>query len=168
MDSNTKKALQAVEEALNRGKGHTLDEQGRELHDPRPVAPPVGFVKQPSMVEHIRALVRSEMLRKEADDSGLDTFEEAEDFDTGEDDDDPRTPYEAVFEPPAIPLPGESSEPPPEPPEPRRDAPQAQGTRPKAGETAQLDLEHDTALAEPAAPPSKPPRPPNTSPKRSV
>lgn len=157
--SEYRETLERIEELLNKGKRKQLDEQGREILDPRPVAPPLGYIKQPSMVENIRAMIRSESLRHHAESEGIDTFEEAEDFDTGEDDDDPRTPYEAVFDPPAIPLPGELSEPAPEPPEPRRDAPEAQGTQPEAGES------------EPALPlrpaagsktPPNPPKPPNT------
>lgn len=63
-----------------------------------PVAPPVGYQKQPSMVDHIRGLVRSEHLRYAATNSGYETFEESEDFETG-DEYDPTSPYEADFEP---------------------------------------------------------------------
>lgn len=95
-------ALEAIETALNTGKGKQLDDRGRELLDPRPVAPPVGYKRQPSMVEHIRNMVRSEMLAQAAQQADVDTFEEADDFDVG-DDYDPRSPYEEVFEPPAPP-----------------------------------------------------------------
>lgn len=76
-----------------------LDTAGREIPDPTPMAPPVGYKKQPSMVDHIRSMVRSELLRQSVAAEGLETFEEAEDFDVG-DDYDPTTPYEAVFDPP--------------------------------------------------------------------
>lgn len=78
-----------------------LDEKGHEVLSSRVMAPPVGFVKQPSMVDHIRAAVRSEMLRREVVAAGLETFEEADDFDIGDDPIDPSTPYEAVFDPAA-------------------------------------------------------------------
>lgn len=117
IDRTTIAVLEAIEAALNTGKGKQLDERGRELLDPRPVAPPVGFKRQPSMVEHIRALVRSEALRQAAEAEGAESFEEADDFDVGEDYE-PRTEYEAVFDPP-----------PPPPPE-------NQGPHPKDGESA--------------------------------
>lgn len=90
--------LEAIETALNTGKGKQLDDRGRELLDPRPVAPPVGYKRQPSMVEHIRNMVRSEMLRSAAENAGMESFEDADDFVVG-DDYDPASPYEGDFEP---------------------------------------------------------------------
>lgn len=72
---------------------------GQEKPDPVPVAPPVGFVKQPSLAEQIRDMVRSERLAREVAESGYETFEESEDFDVG-DDYDPRSPFENDFDPP--------------------------------------------------------------------
>lgn len=87
----------------NEGKeGKPLDQYGREVPDPTPMEPPVGYFRQPSMVEHIRSLVASEMLRRAAEEAGAETFEESEDFEVG-DDYDPHTPYEAVFDPPPPP-----------------------------------------------------------------
>lgn len=79
-----------------------LDAWGREMPDPTPVAPPVGYNRQPSLAEQIRAMVRSEQVRQAAEAAGLETFEEADDFDVG-DDYDPASPYEEVFEPPVDP-----------------------------------------------------------------
>lgn len=76
-----------------------LDELGREVPDPTPVAPPIGYVRQPSLAEQIRAMVMSEQLRQAAENAGAETFEESEDFDVG-DDFDPTTPYENEFDPP--------------------------------------------------------------------
>lgn len=67
-----------------------------------PVAPPVGYKKQPSMVDHIRGLVRSEHLRHAAASAGAETFEEADDFEVG-DDYDPTSPYEGDFDSPLSP-----------------------------------------------------------------
>lgn len=85
---------------LETGEVHTkqLDIYGREIGDPTPVAPPVGYKKQPTMVEHIRNMIRSERLAMETAAAGAETFEESEDFDIG-DDFDPRTPYENDFDP---------------------------------------------------------------------
>ena len=74
------------------------DDQGRELMDPTPVAPPIGYRKSPSITEQIRNMIRSERLREEAEEQGYESFEDADDFDVG-DDYDPKSPYEEIFEP---------------------------------------------------------------------
>lgn len=79
-----------------------LDENGHEVVSSVPVAPPLGYKKQPTMVEHIRNLVRSEHLRVAAEAAGQESFEEADDFEVG-DDFDPSSPYEEVFDPPVDP-----------------------------------------------------------------
>ncbi|AZL83004.1 hypothetical protein [Apis mellifera associated microvirus 42] len=76
-----------------------LDSKGREKPDPTPIAPPIGYKRQPSLAEQIRNMVRSERLAMEAAAAGYGTFEEEDDFDTGEDLD-PRSPYEIDFDPP--------------------------------------------------------------------
>lgn len=81
-------------------KGKQLDEHGREVLDPTPVAPPVGYKRSPSMVDHIRNMVKSEMLRQAAESADMESFEDADDFEV-DDDPDPYAPYEAEFEPPA-------------------------------------------------------------------
>lgn len=75
-----------------------LDQFGRETPDPVPMAPPLGYNRQPSLTEKIRAMVRSEHVRLAAMQAGMETFEEADDFEVG-DDLDPSTPYEEVFDP---------------------------------------------------------------------
>ena len=74
------------------------DEMGRELPDPVPVAPPVGWHKQPSMFDQIREMVRGEHVRMWAEAQGAETFEEAQDFDV-EDEMFPTSEYEGEFEP---------------------------------------------------------------------
>lgn len=81
-----------------------INEQGHECPNPVPVAPPVGFVKQPSMVEHIRDMVRSELLRREVVSAGVESFDEADDFDMEDDPIDPHTPYEKFFDPDVTPV----------------------------------------------------------------
>ncbi|UIB81459.1 hypothetical protein [Flyfo microvirus Tbat2_151] len=63
------------------------------------MAPPVGYKRQPSLADQIREMVRSERLAMEAENAGYETFEEADDFDVG-DDYDPQTPYENEFDTP--------------------------------------------------------------------
>lgn len=75
-----------------------LDAGGAEVLDPRPMAPPVGYKREPSLMEKVRAMVRSEQFRMAAEAAGAETFEEADDFEVG-DDYDPTSPYEEVFEP---------------------------------------------------------------------
>lgn len=76
-----------------------LDENGHEVGDPIPVAPPVGLTRRPTMAEQIQTMIRREMSNR-AQAEGFETFDEAEDFDIDDDPLDPRTPYEAVFDPP--------------------------------------------------------------------
>lgn len=96
------------EDGVRRVKAQTnyLTKDGREKPDPTPIAPPIGYIKQPTMVENIRAMVRREMSDAAAA-QGMETFEEADDFEVG-DDYDPRSPYEELFDPPAG-LPGMST-----------------------------------------------------------
>lgn len=91
-----------------------LDQGGRETLDPTPMAPPIGYNKQPTMVDHIRNLVRSERLAEEVRRAGFETAEEADDFEVG-DDFDPTSPYEHNFDPPVAAL-DPSPEPPPQAP----------------------------------------------------
>lgn len=75
-----------------------LTQHGEEIPDPTPVAPPLGYKKIPSLAEQIRQAILSEKLKEAAAAAGVETFEEADDFDVG-DDYDPRSPYEETFEP---------------------------------------------------------------------
>lgn len=79
-------------------KGKPLTPAGGEILDPRPLAPPVGYRKQPSMAEQIRDMIRSERLAQEAAAADAESFEDADDFDIG-DDYDPSSPYEGDFDP---------------------------------------------------------------------
>lgn len=73
-----------------------LDEKGREVPDPTPVAIPAGFKRPDTLAEQVRRVVRD--LSEQAKEGEYDTFEEAEDFEVG-DDLDPLSPYEEVFDP---------------------------------------------------------------------
>ena len=75
-----------------------IDDIGRELPDPRPVQPPVGYKKQPSMFELIREATAREVALYAAN-REPETFEEADDFDV-DDDIDPHSPWENEFDPP--------------------------------------------------------------------
>lgn len=78
-------------------KARRYDDKGLFYPDPTPIAPPVGYVRSPTIAEQIRTMVRSEALKHHADTQGMDTFEEADDFIIG-DDYDPRSPWEEQFD----------------------------------------------------------------------
>lgn len=82
--------------ALMLERGLTPDGQ---LVDSVPLAPPVGYRKQPSMVEIVRNMVRGERL-KAALDADTETFEDADDFDIPDDPDPPQSGYENELDPP--------------------------------------------------------------------
>jgi len=75
-----------------------LDEFGREVPDPVPMAPPVGYSRSPTMTEIIRQQIMGQQLAAEAAAMGKESWEEADDFDVG-DDFDPTSPWEEQFDP---------------------------------------------------------------------
>lgn len=79
-----------------------LSEDGRkEIGDPVPIAPPVGMTRPLTTEERFRRIIRSEHLARIAESQGVDTFEEAEDFEVEDDPVPPLTAYEeALLEPP--------------------------------------------------------------------
>lgn len=72
-----------------------LNEAGQELPNPVPLSPPVGYVKPISIADQIREAIRQASF--EAQMAGLETEEEANDFDVGEDFM-PTSPWENDFE----------------------------------------------------------------------
>lgn len=99
---------------------------GKEHPDPTPMAPPVGMERELTMNERIRMMVRN-AVSEHAASKDMETFEEADDFDIPDDPVDPRTPYEAVFDPaPEVQAkaPGKGVEPPSDgPPAPPKEKP---------------------------------------------
>lgn len=90
MSSGNKQKLQTL---------RFLDEQGREIPDPRPMEIPMGFKKPETLADQVRRLIRSEKLAQLASSQEMETFEESEDFDIDDDMFDPQSPYEEVFDP---------------------------------------------------------------------
>lgn len=88
------------EEYMKKLLSKGLHQDGTPVLDPTPLAPPIGYKKQPSMVELVRDMVRSNALSEAAIRSGLESFEEAEDFDIGDDLELMRSPWENEFDPP--------------------------------------------------------------------
>lgn len=72
------------------------DKDGRELPDHRPMEPPVGYSPSPSIAEMIKTMVTNAMVQQQLAAQGEETFEEANDFDVG-DDVDPESPYEEHY-----------------------------------------------------------------------
>lgn len=71
--------------------------RGREVLDPTPVTIPVNLRKSESMDERIARIVQHSV-SKAAQDAGLETFEEADDFDIPDDPEDPSSPWEHDFD----------------------------------------------------------------------
>lgn len=94
----TKEKPTVLYNGVDPAKFGTLDEKGREIMDPIPMAPPIGYQRQPSLAERIRDMVRSEQMRLAAGEMGAETFEESEDFDV-DDEYDPTSPWEEEFDP---------------------------------------------------------------------
>lgn len=69
-----------------------------DFYDPTPIAPPIGWHRQPSMHDIIAAQVRQALLDREVEDQGMETWDEADDFDV-EDDPFPQSPHEGDFDP---------------------------------------------------------------------
>lgn len=80
-----------------RGGRPTMTPDGFEVPDPMPAAAPAGFKRPETLAEQVQRLVRGAISRQ-AEAQGVETFEEADDFDVG-DDFDPTTPYETMFDP---------------------------------------------------------------------
>lgn len=111
-----------------------LDERGRELLDGRPMEPPVGYNPQPSLMEKIRKMVHDAQIQRDLAKAGVETFDEANDFDVG-DDYDPTSPWEQFYEPTSFERfiaekeAAEKAEPPREPPSGGAAQPPAEGTK---------------------------------------
>lgn len=62
-----------------------LNKAGQEIPDPRPAAPALGKKPGMNIRDYIATMVRSEKMQQELDAQGVETFEEANDFEVGED-----------------------------------------------------------------------------------
>lgn len=93
-----------LEEYLAKLLEKGLHPDGTPVLDPTPMAPPIGYTKQPSMVEIVRDMVRSAQLAQAAEAAGAETFEEADDFDVGDEPDFLLSGWENDFDPPLVEL----------------------------------------------------------------
>jgi len=89
---DTAKELFELEQSV---QSQYLDAFGRELPNPVPMQPPVGYKRAPSLAEQIRVMIQQ--ASHEAAMAGAETEDEANDFDVGEEFD-PTSPWENEFE----------------------------------------------------------------------
>lgn len=90
----------AKEEYVEKMRSRGYNDDGQFIPDGTPMAPPIGYKRQLSMVEVVRNMVRDERLAAELDAMGVETFEEADDFDVGDEAEDLRSGWENDFDPP--------------------------------------------------------------------
>lgn len=92
---------------------------GREIFNPVPFAPPVGYQAEPTMMELMQRMLRRELMQAK-DDEAVDSLEEMNDFPEDEE-----RPFHSFYElqlmeefpeSPPLPEPGEAPPPPPPPP----------------------------------------------------
>lgn len=85
--------LKRVYEKFSPTTGEAVhDARGYEIPDPTPVAPAIGHRPGPTLREQIRAMVAE--ASREAAQAGLESLEEADDFDIDDDPEAPATDYE--------------------------------------------------------------------------
>lgn len=78
-----KKVVQAARDAV-RAFQQKYNERGEEMPDPTPVEVPLGFRKPPTLHEQIKMFIRTEEFRRAAAREGVENFEEANDFELGD------------------------------------------------------------------------------------
>lgn len=77
----------------------TYNDKGEEIPDPRPVALPVGITTPVPLGDRIRQLVLNEIVKRDLHAAGIETFDEADDFDVPDEPIDRMTPFEETFDP---------------------------------------------------------------------
>lgn len=77
-------------------KKSTINPDGREVLDPTPVEIPLGYQRPATLQEQIARLMAAEDFKRAMRARGQETFEEANDFEVG-DDYDPKSPWEEEF-----------------------------------------------------------------------
>lgn len=76
------------------------DQAGREIPDPNPMQPPLGYQRQDPLAVRIREMIIGHRLAEEARKAGAETFQEADDFEVGDDwEAEKHSPYETNFDP---------------------------------------------------------------------
>lgn len=75
------------------------NKRGEEIPDSTPVALPVGFTRPKTLQQTMRELLRNEEFLRAQEAAEVESFDEADDFDVGEQDPLDGTPYEDCFDP---------------------------------------------------------------------
>lgn len=75
-----------------------LNIDGHEVPDPTIVDPPLGYIRQPDLMELMRRMIRNE-LSEVAQATEFESFEDADDFEVDDDPVDYSSPYEEFFDP---------------------------------------------------------------------
>lgn len=88
------------DEYIEKMRERGYNDEGQFIPDSTPMSPPLGYKRQPSMVEVIRNMVRDERLAQEIAAQGFETFEEADDFEVGDEPEDLTSGWENDFDPP--------------------------------------------------------------------
>lgn len=78
---NVEAALEHFNEVKRKFKSKRHDENNMEVIDPRPMAIAVKYQRPPTLKEQLESFVRSAELRRLAEAEGVETFDEANDFD---------------------------------------------------------------------------------------
>ena len=103
MEKTRKQRLSDIEKMIADHPKNRAFRGSQQFMDPTPVAPPVGYEKQPSMIDIIKQQVAQVSLS--AQDEGFETIDDANDFEV-DDDPFPSSPYEFTEEefevPPSI------------------------------------------------------------------
>lgn len=73
--------------------------KGYEYLDPVPKSASLGFKKPPTLQEMIKQMVQSENWRRAMDQQGMETFEEAEDFEVDDEELPIKSPWELQYDP---------------------------------------------------------------------
>lgn len=81
----------------SRNKLSSYNEKGEEIPDPRPTEMAINFKAPQDLSSRIEQLVKNQLIQQDLANSGMETFAEADDFET--DDFDPSSPYEETFDP---------------------------------------------------------------------
>lgn len=93
---DVKEALDHFERTVSKFKSGRHNEENAEVIDPRPMAVSVKYRRPPTLEEQMQSFVRSAELRRFAEAVGVETFDEANDFEM----DDINDPLERFFSTP--------------------------------------------------------------------
>ena len=85
MKQKDKGIIAKAKSAWKAGVKAFQDPEGRQMLDPTPAEMPVGFEKPESVYSKMRRMIQME-ISNAAKDNGAESFEESNDFDTGEED----------------------------------------------------------------------------------